>query len=213
MQQRQNATSTLKGCSESFEFIQTRESNIHQNHHEAKDKHKHSPNSPVQYTVWAQEHCRSVRRLGSKAPTPMWLWAELPVINTGTLRWENTTGMHLKVPEDVHKKAPNVVLHRTSELRAHCKCSEAEKNYSMKARAGTAGWPQFRVLPCPLQKLQSMREDLPQRSTAVPAVQFGFCFHISPLRRGATTRWLRCPPNIHSQQKCHPKQIRESREQ
>lgn len=183
-----------------------------QNHHKAKDKHKHNPSSPVEHTVWAEEHCRSVRRLGSKAPTPLWLWAELWATQEH-LGGKTPLGCTWKCQRMCTKRHQTLVLHRTSELRAHSKCSEAENNDSMKARAGTAGWPQSPVLPCPLQKLQSMREDLPQSSRAVAAVQLGFCFHISPLRQGVTMCWLRSPPNIHSQQKCHPKQIRGNREQ
>lgn len=184
-----------------------------QNDHEAEEKHKHSPNSPVEYKVRAQEHCRSVRGLGSKASTPLWFWAELPASNTEPL-WVGKTplGRAWKCQRMCTKRHQALGLHRISELPAHSKCREAGTNDSVRARAGTAGWPQMCpnsqsfLVPCSKEERIFPKAPELQQFTC-------FCFHISPLRQGVTMGWLKCPPNIHSQQKCHPKQIRGSREQ
>lgn len=198
-----------KGVQKALNSFKHKKATSGQNHHKAKEKHKHSPNSPVEYKLWAEEHCRSLRRLGSKASTPLWLWAELPTSNTEPLSGKTPLGCAWKCQRMCTKRHQALELHRISELPAHCKCREAERNDSVRARAGTAGWPQmcpnsqFFLAPCsnfrPWERIFPKAPELPQFTFC-----FCSCFHSSPLRQGVAMGWLKCPPNIHSQQKCHP---------
>lgn len=151
----------------------TRKATSSQNHPEAKEKHKHSPNSPVEHKLWAEEHCRSLRQLGSKASTPLWLWAELPTSNTEPLSGKTPLGCAWKCQRMCTKRHQALVLHRISELPPHCKCREAERNDSVRARAGTAGWPQMCpnsqsfLAPCsnfrPWERIFPKAPELPQQ--------------------------------------------------
>lgn len=165
-------------------------------------RNKHSPNSPVEYKVRAEEHCRSLRGLGSKASTPLWLLAELPTSNTETLRWENSTGMCLKVPEDVPTKAPSSGTPQSKWTQSTLEAQRSWKEQFNEGQGRKAGWPQMCpnsqsfLVPC--RNFKTWESTFPKAPE--PSQQFTFCFHISPLRQGVTMGCLKRPPNTHWQQ-------------
>lgn len=105
-----DATSTLQGCLQSLEFIQSRVGNVQPK--SSQRRNKYSPNSPVEYKVWAEEHCRSVRGVSSKASTPLCLWAELPTSNTETLSGKTPLGCAWKCQRMWTKRQQALLLHK-----------------------------------------------------------------------------------------------------
>lgn len=82
--------------------------------------------------------------------------------------------MCLKVPEDVHKKAPSSGTPQNKWTSSTLQVQRSWKEWFSESQ-GRNSWmtpdvPKFPVLPCPLQQLQTMREDLPQSPRAAAAV-------------------------------------------